>query len=164
MHKSARAAALGGVYVERDVPAQMRDGTVLYADVYRPDASGDYPVLLLRGPYDKNVAQAVVYEHPAWYARHGYIVVIQDVRGRFASDGEFDPLRYEAEDGFDTVQWASQLPGANGKVAACLVLRVELARSHEPADVFAGTLWAKSLRNKNRLPIRAMRSRLPTGF
>jgi putative CocE/NonD family hydrolase len=116
MHKSARAAALGGVYVERDVPAQMRDGTVLYADVYRPDASGDYPVLLLRGPYDKNVAQAVVYEHPAWYARHGYIVVIQDVRGRFASDGEFDPLRYEAEDGFDTVQWASQLPGANGKV------------------------------------------------
>jgi len=116
MHKSARAAALGGVYVERDVPAQMRDGTVLYADVYRPDASGDYPVLLLRGPYDKNVAQAVVYEHPAWYARHGYIVVIQDVRGRFASDGEFDPLRYEAEDGFDTVQWATQLPGANGKV------------------------------------------------
>jgi hypothetical protein len=94
----------------------MRDGTVLRADVYSPETPGDYPVLLLRIPYDKSIAQSIVYRHPSWYARHGYIVVVQDTRGRYASDGDFDPLRHEAEDGFDTVQWAAQLPNSTGRV------------------------------------------------
>lgn len=109
-------ALFPGVRLERDVEATMRDGTVLRADVYTPDTPGDHPVLLLRIPYDKSVAQSIVYHHPSWYARHGYLVVVQDTRGRHASDGDFAPLRHEAEDGYDSVQWAARLPNSNGRV------------------------------------------------
>lgn len=116
MASEVSSLPLGGVHVQHNMPARMRDGVVLYADVFRPESPGTYPVLLLRGPYDKSVAQTLVYQHPAWYARHGYIVAIQDVRGRYASEGVFDPLRHEVEDGVDTVQWAARLPGATGQV------------------------------------------------
>jgi uncharacterized protein len=112
-----RTSGLGGVTVERDVAAVMRDGTTLRADVYRPEAPGEYPVLLQRTPYNKVIAQNICFQHPAWYVRRGYIVVVQDTRGRFASDGEFNPYHLEAEDGADTVRWAANLPGANGRVA-----------------------------------------------
>jgi uncharacterized protein len=59
----------------------MRDGIRLDADIYRPDAEGEFPVLLMRQPYGRAIASTVVYAHPTWYATHGYIVVIQDVRG-----------------------------------------------------------------------------------
>ncbi len=117
MNQGDQVAWLGGVTVERDVAATMRDGTVLRADVYRPEAPGRYPVLLQRTPYDKTVAQQITYEHPAWYARQGYLVVIQDPRGRFASDGEFRPFVHEGTDTADTIAWAAGLPGANGQVA-----------------------------------------------
>lgn len=107
---------LAGVTLERDVPATMRDGTVLRADVYRPERPGAYPVLLQRNPYDKTLAQGIVLQHPAWYARHGYVVVVQDSRGRFASDGVFEPYRDEAYDGADTIDWATTIPGGDGKV------------------------------------------------
>lgn len=106
----------GGIRLSRNVAATMRDGTVLRADVYRPAEVGVYPTILMRVPYNKAVAQAPVYQHPTWYARHGYNVVIQDCRGRFASDGDFDPLRAEAEDGYDSVEWAARLPESNGRV------------------------------------------------
>jgi len=105
-----------GVRLQRDAEATMRDGTVLRADVYSPEAPGDCPVLLLRIPYDKSIAQSIVYRHPSWYARHGYLVVVQDTRGRHASDGDFDPLRHEADDGFDTIEWAARLPRSTGRV------------------------------------------------
>jgi uncharacterized protein len=117
MTDTHEAAWLGGVTVERNVPAEMRDGTVLRADIYRPAAEGDYPVLVQRTPYDKTVAQQITYQHPAWYARRGYVVVIQDPRGRYASDGEFRPFHQEAADTADTIAWAAQLPGSNGRVA-----------------------------------------------
>ncbi|MBV9386016.1 MAG: CocE/NonD family hydrolase [Chroococcidiopsidaceae cyanobacterium CP_BM_ER_R8_30] len=92
-----------------------RDGVRLDADIYRPDV-GEYPVLLMRQPYGSEIASTVVYGHPKWYAAHGYIVVIQDVRGRGTSEGEFDLFGSEIEDGLDTVNWASQLPGSTGEV------------------------------------------------
>lgn len=101
---------------EANVPATMRDGTVLFADVYRPAEAGTYPVLLMRLPYNKSVAAASVYGPPAAYAGRCYIVVIQDVRGQYASGGTFYPFRHEAEDGYDTVEWAAALPGSSGKV------------------------------------------------
>lgn len=105
------------VTVERDVPCRMRDGAALYADVYRPAEGGEHPVLLMRNPYGKTTAQSEVgYAHPSWYARHGYVVVVQDCRGRFASEGDFYPFASEAADGFDTVEWAAALPGGNGQV------------------------------------------------
>jgi len=105
-----------GVTVERDVRAQMRDGVTLMADVYRPAGDGPFSVILIRLPYDKTGAENISYAHPAWYANHGYIVVSQDTRGRYASEGEWYPFRYEAEDGYDSIEWAGALPGANGKV------------------------------------------------
>ena len=104
------------VKLEQDVPAQMRDGTTLYADIYRPVGDGPFPVILMRLPYNKAKAETSAYAHPAWYARHGYMVVVQDVRGRWASEGEFYPFRHEMTDGYDSVEWAARLPGANGKV------------------------------------------------
>ena len=111
-----RLPGFSDVVVERDVPARMRDGTTLYADVYRPSSGGPLPVLLMRLPYDKTQAANVTYRHPSWYASHGYMVVAQDTRGRWRSEGDFYPFAYEAEDGYDTVEWAASLPHSNGRV------------------------------------------------
>lgn len=93
-----------------------RDGIRLDADVYYPDAIGEFPVLLMRQPYGRAIASTVVYAHPSWYAAQGYIVVIQDVRGRGSSEGEFHLFASEIQDGSDSVVWASQLPQSNGSV------------------------------------------------
>lgn len=107
-----------GVTVQRNVPCTMRDGVVLYADIYRPDVSPykPLPVLIMRQPYGKTLASTVTYAHPTWFARHGYMVVIQDVRGRGESEGKFHPFVQEIEDGYVTVEWAANLPGSNGRV------------------------------------------------
>ncbi|MEZ4665815.1 MAG: CocE/NonD family hydrolase [Thermomicrobiales bacterium] len=110
------AVSVPGVMVELDVPVPMRDGTILRADVYRPEEPGTYPVLLIRIPYDKTQSENVIYAHPSWYARNGYIVVCQDTRGRDQSEGEFYPFEYEQQDGYDTVQWCGALEGSSGKV------------------------------------------------
>ena len=115
----AHAAAPDGpcsVKKEVDVPAKMRDGTVLFADIYRPIEDGTYPVLLMRLPYNKALAQATVYGPPSWYAAQCYIVAIQDVRGQYASEGTFYPFRSEMADGYDSVEWAASLPHSSGKV------------------------------------------------
>ncbi|GAB4211083.1 MAG: CocE/NonD family hydrolase [Synechococcales cyanobacterium] len=92
------------------------DGVRLDADVYRPEAPGEYPVLLMRQPYGRRIASTVVYAHPSWYASHGYVVVIQDVRGRGTSEGTFQLFASETEDGAASVAWAAQLPGSSGQV------------------------------------------------
>jgi putative CocE/NonD family hydrolase len=106
------------VTIEFDVPVPMRDGTVLRANVYRPeDASGDsYPIILTRTPYGKDLPLGGSTLLPAQAARRGYIVVVQDVRGTFTSDGMWFPLLNEADDGEDTIEWAAGLPGSNGTV------------------------------------------------
>jgi uncharacterized protein len=93
-----------------------RDGIRLDADIYRPEGEGNFPVLLMRQPYGRAIASTVVYAHPSWYAKHGYMVVIQDVRGRGTSEGEFDLFTYELEDGIDTINWVSKLSGSTGEV------------------------------------------------
>ncbi|MCH8150323.1 MAG: CocE/NonD family hydrolase, partial [Planctomycetes bacterium] len=110
------AFEIAGVKTEFNVPVRMRDGVVLRCNVYRPAADHPVPALLLRNPYDKDVAQSYVYAHPAWYARHGYVVVVQDTRGRHASEGAFYPLRRDAEDGYDTIEWCAALPYTSGRV------------------------------------------------
>src|SRR5690242_16841159 len=102
------------IRIELDAPATMRDGTVLRANVFRPIGEGRFPVLLTRHPYDKNVLEDGYIDVKA-LVRAGYIVVAQDTRGRFTSDGEWLPWKYEREDGYDTVEWAAALPGSNGK-------------------------------------------------
>jgi len=93
-----------------------RDGVRLDADLYRPEGEGPFPVLLMRQPYGRAIASTVVYAHPEWYAAHGYLVVIQDVRGRGTSEGTFRLFADEITDGEDTVRWAAALPGSSGRV------------------------------------------------
>ncbi|MBF6592514.1 MAG: CocE/NonD family hydrolase, partial [Ktedonobacterales bacterium] len=107
-----------GVRTEFDVPATMRDGTILRANVFRPDdgGAGQYPVLLTRTPYGKDLPLGTSGFSPPQIARLGYIIVVQDVRGCFSSGGEWLPFLYEGMDGADTVAWAAALPGSDGQV------------------------------------------------
>jgi len=107
------AAEHYAVRVERDVSAKMRDGVTLRADIYRPDADGKFPVLLQRTPYNKS-GGSMNFAYLA--ATRGYVVVIQDVRGRYTSEGDWYPFIHEAEDGYDTVEWAAALPYSDGRV------------------------------------------------
>ncbi len=109
-----------GVRLERGVRARMRDGVELVSDHYYPQWPGakpwPQPTLLMRQPYGREIASTVVYAHPAWFARQGYNVVIQDVRGRGDSEGEFYPFRNEGRDGADTIEWLRTRPESNGRV------------------------------------------------
>jgi putative CocE/NonD family hydrolase len=102
------------VVVERNLAARMRDGITLYADAHRPDAPGTFPVILMRVPYDKSAATPMNYVN--YFVPRGYVLVIQDTRGRYTSEGEYYPLIHEADDGYDTVEWAATLPWSDGKV------------------------------------------------
>ncbi len=102
------------IRVDSNAAVAMRDGVKLYADVYRPVDAGKFPVLVVRTPYGKQ--REGIHENLIGFARRGYVIVVQDVRGRFESEGRWDPFRYEAEDGADTVEWAAKQPWSNGKV------------------------------------------------
>jgi len=106
------------VTVERDLPVPMADGVSLYADVYRPAEGGPHPVILISHPYDKTAAESNFgYLHPSQYARRGYIAVSQDSRGRYSSEGDFQPFVNEASDVSETIGWCATLPGSDGQVA-----------------------------------------------
>ena len=104
------------ITVQKNVPAEMRDGTTLMSNVYRPAEGGEYPVLLTRLPYGKDLPLGTSVLDPVKAAQAGYVVVVQDVRGRYRSEGEFVPFVKEYQDGYDTVEWAAALPGSNGTV------------------------------------------------
>jgi len=93
----------------------MRDGIVLRADVYRPASGGPFPVLVYRTPYGKSNA-AQDYQIHLKAVERGYVVVLQDVRGSYSSDGRFDPYRHEGADGYDTIEWAAAQAWSNGRV------------------------------------------------
>ncbi len=107
-----RASRAYEVVFEYNVEMKTRDGVTLRADIYRPKAEGKFPVLLERQPYNKYI---YIGDGLASAAR-GYVFIVQDDRGRFASDGEWYPFRDEGKDGYDAVEWAAQLPYSNGKV------------------------------------------------
>ena len=102
--------------IETNVAVPMRDGTILYADIYRPEGPGPYPVLLQRTPYDKTMPLSLHMLDPLKAAKRGYAVVIQDTRGRYTSEGEFYAFRDDIHDGYDTVEWAASQPWSLGKV------------------------------------------------
>ena len=103
---------------ERNVMVPMRDGVRLATDIYRPDSPGRFPALVTRGPYGKD-GYADNQEHSIWFfPQSGYVVVSQDCRARFDSEGDYyDPLFQEGQDGYDTVEWAARQPWCNGRVA-----------------------------------------------
>lgn len=125
------------VTVMNDVGIEMRDGSVLSADVYLPDPAGEseeavneYPTLVTRTPYNKEFSA----DQAEGFARYGYAVVVQDVRGKFASEGDFYPYRSEgfaeSRDSYDTVEWAAEQDWSNGKVGTYGI------------SYAAGTQWA----------------------
>jgi hypothetical protein len=101
--------------VERDVAIPMRDGAILRADILRPSGKGPFAVLVYRTPYGKEFAlkDYKTFQHAV---ERGYAVVVQDVRGRYASAGEFRPYQNEAHDGYDTIEWAARQPWSNGSI------------------------------------------------
>lgn len=103
--------------LEKNVMVRMRDGVMLATDVYRPArngavTTGKFPVIVYRTPYNKNGE----WKDGIFFATHGYVVIAQDCRGRFASEGKFYPLINEGKDGYDTIEWAQSQPWSNGKV------------------------------------------------
>lgn len=128
---------------ERGVPAGMRDGTVLRADIYRPNDSGKFPVFLERTPYNKLDGDGVFTPEFSWYgASRGYVVIVQDCRGRFRSEGDWYPLKYEAEDGCDTIEWVANMAHSHGRVGmlgdSYFALTAILAATSRPPHL-AGT-------------------------
>jgi putative CocE/NonD family hydrolase len=114
--------------LDRDLIVRARDGIGLATDVYRPDGSGPFPVILERTPYDKSAPSrsertaAVATprsraEVAAYFVAHGYALAFQDCRGRYRSEGRFTKYLSEAEDGFDTLAWFVGQPWCNGRVA-----------------------------------------------
>lgn len=105
----------GTLVLDKNVPVTMRDGVVLHADLLRPAKNGKFPVLVYRTPYGKDPAlrEYTTFKHAV---DRGYAVVIQDVRGRFQSEGEFRPYENEGRDGYDTIEWAASQPWSNGSV------------------------------------------------
>ena len=98
--------------VDRDVRVRMRDGVHLATDIYRPRRAGRDPVILMRTPYGKDLEELSA----RFYARRGYVVAVQDVRGRFQSGGRWEPLVHEGRDGYDTIEWLAAQPWSNGRV------------------------------------------------
>ena len=111
--RSAQARQATVVH-EEDVAVPMRDEVSLRADILRP-SDGRFPTLVYRTPYGKRAAL----KDSTTFTRaveRGYAVVVQDVRGRYASDGEFRPYEHEGRDGYDTIEWAARQPWSNGHV------------------------------------------------
>jgi putative CocE/NonD family hydrolase len=102
------------VKTEIDVKVAMRDGVSLSTDIYRPDAEGKFPAILIRTPYNNNTEAAIVQSR--FFAERGYVMLQQDVRGKFDSDGQFYPQRNEANDGYDMDEWIGKQPWFNGKL------------------------------------------------
>jgi len=106
------------IVLEKDVAVPMRDGVNLATDIYRPDREGLFPVILVRTPYNKNdpLLTNVIMFDPVRAAAAGYAVCVQDVRGRYASEGKFRPIHQEVDDGYDAVEWAAAQPWSSGRV------------------------------------------------
>ena len=100
---------------QEDVAIPMRDGVILRADILRPKGDGKFPVLVYRTPYGKQFALKS-YTTFRYAVERGYAVVVQDVRGRYASNGEFRPYQNEGRDGYDTIEWAARQPWSDGNV------------------------------------------------
>lgn len=104
-----------GIRIEYDVKAEMRDKVSLSSDIYYPVGNGPWPVILIRTPYN-NQLPAIVMESAIYFAQNGYVVVSQDVRGRFDSDGDFTPWINEFNDGYDTIEWIGKQDWCTGSV------------------------------------------------
>ena len=113
---SSRPDRFAGWRLAEELETPMRDGIVLRADLYLPEGCERAPVILIRQPYGRATPSMAFRQTGSFWARKGYACVVQDVRGKFSSEGVFDPMVHEVEDGFDTVTWISRQPWCDGRV------------------------------------------------
>jgi putative CocE/NonD family hydrolase len=106
----------GSIFIEKNVAVPMRDDVILRADVRRPASAGKYPVLVFRTPYSKDEGDPDNEKTFTEAVKRGYAMVIQDVRGRYKSAGEFTAYQNEGRDGYDTIEWSAKQPWSNGQV------------------------------------------------
>jgi uncharacterized protein len=112
------APDLERILIDHHRAIPMRDGVTLYADVYRPSRAGTFPVVVVRTPYGVQRENVGVHDRLIMLARMGYAVVNVDTRGRYESEGRWDPFRAEGLDGYDVIEWSARQPWSNGKVAS----------------------------------------------
>ena len=110
--KAKKTPKLYKIQITQNAKVPMRDGIKLATDIYRPKKAGKYPVILVRTPYKKEMNEL----NAKFYARRGYVFVVQDCRGRFSSPGTWEPFMHEAKDGYDAIEWLAKQPWSNGKV------------------------------------------------
>src|SRR5579884_2789453 len=140
----AQPAPQYNVSVSADVMIPMRDGVKLATDIYRPSVNGapsgeKLPALLMRTPYNKTIRARAFAEY---FTGHGYVVVVQDVRGRYKSEGHWRPLRDDGADGFDTAQWIGQQPWCSGAIGT---LGTSYEGGTQHALAIAGAPFVKSM-------------------
>src|SRR5437762_1742614 len=108
------------VVLDKAVTVPMRDGTLLAADIYRPTAAGRFPAVVERTPYNREESVILRTQTPQFMAARGFVFVVQDVRGRWGSDGIWYPFIDDGwgdnQDGYDTIAWVAEQPWCNGKV------------------------------------------------
>ena len=125
-------------HIQHDLRVPVRDGVELSLDLIRPDVPGTYPVVLLRTPYDKTGARAPFLQE---LAKRGYIVALNDIRGRFNSDGEFTPYIHDTEDGYDVIEWIAAQEWCDGNVGmaggSCVARTQWLAAAANPPHLKA---------------------------
>ena len=100
----------------RPAALTLSDGVVLQARLWHPNREGPWPALLMRQPYGNRIASTVTYAHPSWWASHGFLVVVQDVRGQGESEGSFGGFGQETADTSATHAWVRQLQECNGRL------------------------------------------------
>lgn len=108
--------AVNSIRIDRNIPMKMRDGVTLRADIYRPDDSEKHPAIVVRTPYNKLLSGANDFMSPIHAAFAGYVFVIQDIRGRFASDGIWQTGGSEGPDGYDTIENVAAEKWCDGNV------------------------------------------------
>src|SRR2546425_12374595 len=109
------------IAIDKSVMIPMADGIRLAADIYRPNVDGRFPAIVERTPYNREESVILRTQTPQYFAARGFVFVVQDVRGRFGSEGTWYPFRDDGwgkvRDGFDTIAWVARQPWSNGKVA-----------------------------------------------
>ena len=113
MTKQIVPEKIKALYTQR---CRMRDGVELATDIYMPAQGGPFPTIVQRTPYDRGNPIGLTGPDAVFLAQRGYAVVVQDVRGRYDSEGEWYPFVNEADDGHDTIEWAAKQPWSKGKV------------------------------------------------
>ncbi len=112
----ADAPPRNDIALDNRVSIPLRDGVLLFADVYRPAGDGRYPVLVSKTPYSTE-RFPTAYEAAVYFAQRGYVYVYADVRGRHESEGRWQPFFNSEKDGYDVIEWAAKQRWSNGKVA-----------------------------------------------